>query len=1674
MEPLLKEIPRSGITYANNIQSLIEYCADGIAVLSVDCKLSYISPSVERILGYSVDEIMQLDWFSLIHVEDSLSLQTGQADVAANPGVPMKCCTRRMRHKDGRWRWIETTVTNMLQNPDVSGIIVNFHDITEKKEAEDSLRNVSRLYKFNSQINHSIIHANDEQTLFSEACRIAAEVGKFDVAWIGVIDEKNRKINFLAHHNIPTEEIELYSNMTYCENGPISNVLAHNMRHIINDYSAEPVLSEWAQYAFTRGFQSTATFPIRKTGGQIYILSLFSRIAGFFNEQEIKLLEKATSEISFALDVFEKDKAKKLAEDKLKHNEIHLKQAQAIAHLGSWELDAHSRMICWSEEGCKIYGLSPGENIQSVEAWLSYVHPDDLERVKKINWHSETTLEPTSFFYRIVRHDGSVRHLYSTSHVEFDIDGKAIGMHGIAHDVTEMKNAEDALRQSEENLHLIIDLIPNPIFKKDYNGNFIFANKSFAALYGLTPEKLIDRPMSETIPRNNDHELFLGQDKEVIDSGITKIIPEMQFTDYNGEKRIFFAVKVPYSIPGSEKTAVLAIAHDITEQKAAAERTLQANRLYAFSSQINQAILHTTDELSLFKEICRIAVETGKFDAAWVCLPDETNRKVEIFWHHNIDSGATGSPGIYIYDEDDPLAKLLKTNSTQIVNDYSKEQQSSRVTSFAVANGYNSSIALPIYKCNQVLFTLNLFSKNLNFFSDQEIKLLEEATNEISFALDVFEKDKQKELAEEKLRHNEIRLKQAQAIAHVGSWELDFATGLSTWSEEACSIYGLLPEDNIQTQKSWETFIHPDDRVSVLKALDDGAATLSNTSVFHRIIRKDGMLRRVHSYANFELNSEGKPTGMYGVTYDVTDMKEAEDALRLSQSNLHLIIDLIPQPIFKRNYDGKFIFVNKYFAALYGHTPKQLINQTIDFAIPDKNIYEVLAREDRAVIDSGSTKIIPEQVITDSTGKERIFYTTKVPYTIPGLNEKVILGIGLDITEQKIAEQKIIQANRLYAFISQINQTILHTSEERILLGETCRIAVDTGKFEVAWVGRPNETGDNISLVASSNMKRDDMDLFDKFPIIKESPMEFVLTNNQPYVINDYDMEPAFSRWVQFPQARGFQSSITLPITKSGKVNYMLLLFSKKADFFNEQEIKLLKEATGEISFALDVFEKDKLKAKAERDLKHNEHRMHQAQEIAHLGSWELDFATKVVTWSDEAKRIHGVSVDYTTQTYDSWLSFVHPEDMGYVVEITKNAILTTTNMDFFHRIVRKDGEIRHVHSLAHFEYNQAGTPTGLYGATHDVTEMKETEDALRQSQTNLRLITDLIPQPISAKDYNGKFIFVNKSFSDAYGLSDKQLSNRSISETIPDVNESSYFIEQDKEIIDTGATKVIPEQTFTDSKGELRTFYTTKVPYTIPRSNKRAVLAISQDITDRKKAEAERNKMVDDLLQRNKDLEQFSYIISHNLRAPVANILGLTNLIKTVDHNKADEEIALEGLYTSAQKLDVVIRDLNYILQLKQNVNEHKVKVKCSEILADIKSGIKDVIKREGVEIYTDFSATDELLTLKSYWYSIFYNLVSNSIKYRQPGIRPIIEIKSVIEDGNAYYIFRDNGLGIDLEKKGEQLFGLYKRFHFHTEGKGMGLYMVKTQVERLGGKISVESEINKGTIFTIVLDNI
>ncbi len=224
------------------------------------------------------------------------------------------------------------------------------------------------------------------------------------------------------------------------------------------------------------------------------------------------------------------------------------------------------------------------------------------------------------------------------------------------------------------------------------------------------------------------------------------------------------------------------------------------------------------------------------------------------------------------------------------------------------------------------------------------------------------------------------------------------------------------------------------------------------------------------------------------------------------------------------------------------------------------------------------------------------------------------------------------------------------------------------------------------------------------------------------------------------------------------------------------------------------------------------------------------------------------------------------------------------------------------------------------------------------------------------------------------------------------------------------------------------------------------------------------------ELIKHNNELRQFSYTVSHNLRGPVASLMGLLKLFQPENLSPDNAEI-FHHIETSTQRLDNIIKDLSKIIDIRNDIFQIRQQIDLAYEVQEILSVLNREILSQNVLIHKNIDEGRVIYSVRPMVHSILYNLISNALKYRAPDRRSIIEISSSEDLDNYCITVRDNGLGIDMERDKDNLFKLYKRFHHHTEGKGLGLYLVKMQSEALGGNITVQSEVDKFTEFKVRL---
>jgi PAS domain S-box-containing protein len=463
---------------------------------------------------------------------------------------------------------------------------------------------------------------------------------------------------------------------------------------------------------------------------------------------------------------------------------------------------------------------------------------------------------------------------------------------------------------------------------------------------------------------------------------------------------------------------------------------------------------------------------------------------------------------------------------------------------------------------------------------------------------------------------------------------------------------------------------------------------------------------------------------------------------------------------------------------------------------------------------------------------------------------------------------------------------------------------------------------------------------------------------------------------------------------------------------------------------------------------------------------------------SGRAREIIGLNSEDLEQEPDRWIKAIHPEDKARSLEMIRKVFHGREIVFTYRTYHYVKQQYRWIEDRVSPKMNAEGQVTHIYGSARDVTEQHETTLELREaSQLVTRLITssDQVFYIISIDQgtpYKNTFTYLSAQVEKVIGY------------TIEDVRNDPFAWINAIHPDDLENVKATTKEMFTFKKPVTRVYrmkhrrtgaYVWLEDYVVPILDDqgwiREFYASARDITGRKNAEIEREKLIMELSRRHDELVQFNHIVSHNLRAPVASILGLAHFLQ--DAARPEELLQTTGyILQAALAMDTVLHDLNTILSARSTLNEKMEVFSLADIVDSVCINLKNEIIASGttIDTYVD-PAADQITSIKSYIHSAVFNLVSNAIKYRSPYRLPAITISASEKDGCIVISVADNGVGIDLQRHGHRLFELYGRLRNDQEGKGLGLYMTKAQIGSLNGNLEVESEEGKGTTFTITL---
>lgn len=353
-------------------------------------------------------------------------------------------------------------------------------------------------------------------------------------------------------------------------------------------------------------------------------------------------------------------------------------------------------------------------------------------------------------------------------------------------------------------------------------------------------------------------------------------------------------------------------------------------------------------------------------------------------------------------------------------------------------------------------------------------------------------------------------------------------------------------------------------------------------------------------------------------------------------------------------------------------------------------------------------------------------------------------------------------------------------------------------------------------------------------------------------------------------------------------------------------------------------------------------------------------------------------------------------------------------------------------------------------------------KNEIERQESRYRALVDASPDAIIVVDRNRKVGFFHLP-----GTEEKHFAEgMDLLQLVPAQN-AHIVIDALQTVFDKGES-VEFEMNGTHLEGDPAFFLVSMLPVKNSAGQVVSAYTVSRDISLRKASEERIRKINEELVYQNTQLNHYGYVVSHLLRAPIATLLGLIQVLDMQQVEDPEIQSIARLIESTAHQLDSVVKDLSYALSAtRPPLNEFRAEVYLPQLVEEVCQVLDIQIKRCSADIRWTFSPeADTVYTVRSMIQGIFEHLLSNSLKFQKKGVPPIIFIYSTREpNGMLSITIQDNGMGIDLTKYQSYLFQLYKRFHFHVEGKGIGLYLVKTQIEMLGGQIALESQEGIGT---------
>jgi PAS domain S-box-containing protein len=563
--------------------------------------------------------------------------------------------------------------------------------------------------------------------------------------------------------------------------------------------------------------------------------------------------------------------AHKTMEERLCASEARLEAAQALAHLGDWELDLSTMALSFSREMFRLLNRDAAWGVPRFAEFLELVHPEDRAKVERAHSASEAR-GPRTIEYRTNPSQSPTRYISSTIHVIRDESGRPLKSAGTSLDITQRVKAEMASRQ----LAAIVESSEDAIISTDLNDVVTSWNNGAERLFGFTADEMAGTSSLHLVPvdlRERENEILraveLGKSAEHYQS--------LRCT--RNARSVHVSVSVsPIKDAGGRIVGASTIARDITALREREDELSRMSRLYAALSQVNQAIVRATTREDLFQKICMALVQQGGFCLTWISWHEpDTHRLVPVAqWGDR--SGYLGSAPVYTDDRPEgrgPTGRAFRDGRSYVCNDIFEDPAMRPWRSAANGRGFRACAAFPIHVKGEPKGTLTVYAAEVGFFQDKEVALLEEATTDVSFALDI-QANEQERRRTEAVARSEKRFSDTMLESMPGVlYFYDEHGRFLRWNRQFEIVSGYSREEiaRMHPLDFFPLAEKPELQRRIAAVFEKGESSLEAS-----FMAKDGSVTP-HFFTGKRVFFDGS-TCLVGVGIDISERKRAEVALR--------------------------------------------------------------------------------------------------------------------------------------------------------------------------------------------------------------------------------------------------------------------------------------------------------------------------------------------------------------------------------------------------------------------------------------------------------------------------------------------------------------------------------------------------------------------------------------------------------------------------------------------------------------------------------------------------------------------------------------------------------------------------------------------------------------------------